>query len=204
MPGPRRALPLLLALVLTGGCGNDTAPDEAADPDPSSSDPATLEAITPAGVAGVVREVVGAERIVSYSAAGESDSVGVQVRLSGRQVLVVTVQVTGDAPIDSCEDIADTAMGGGECETDEDGTILASGTAEAFSDDNTRGSTVLAQSINPESGRVVYALYETYSPTPALDPATVAAIVSDPALAAMTDPATNQAGADIELTAPGS
>ena len=45
-------------------------------------------------------------------------------------------------------------------------------------------------------------LDETYSPTPGLDPATVAAIVSDPALAAMTDPATNEAGADIEMTEP--
>ncbi|MCW2833235.1 MAG: hypothetical protein JWN68_1188 [Nocardioides sp.] len=198
MPASRCALPLLLVLVVASGCGNDTADDPGRTP----SDLRDVEAITPAGVAGVVRKVVGADRIVFYSAAGDDDSVGVQVKLAGRQVLVVTVQTAGDVPVDSCDDISDTAMGGGECETSEDGTILASGTAEAFSDDNTRGSTVLAQSVNPDTGRVVYALYETYSPTPGLDPATVAAIVSDPALAAMTDPATNDAGADIEMTGP--
>lgn len=203
MPGSRRTVPLLLVLALASACGNDRATDNATDPGPPSSDAATLEAITPAGVAGVVREVVGADRIVSYSAAGEGDSVGVQARLGGRQVLVVTVLVNGDVPVDSCEDIAETAMGGGECETDEGGTILASSTAEAFSDDNKEGSTALAQSVDPDTGRVVYALYETYSPTPALDPATLAAIVSDPALAAMTDPATNEAGADIEMTESG-
>jgi len=113
--------------------------------------------------------VLGAELIVSYSAAGESDSVGLLARLAGRQLLVVNVQVEGDAPIQSC-------------------------------DDNTRGSTVLAQSVNPETGRVVYALYETYSRPAGLDAATLTAIVSDPALDAMTDPAVNEAGADIELT----
>ena len=60
-------------------------------------------------------------------------------------------------------------MGDGDCFVDEDGTIVASGTAEPFSDGNTRGSTVLAQAVNPETGRVVYSLYETY---PARRPST--------------------------------
>ena len=62
-----------------------------------------------------------------------------------------------------------------------------------------RGSTALAQSVNPETGRVVYALYETYTRRPPSTPRSSAEIVSDPALAAMTDPATNEAGADIEI-----
>ena len=61
--------------------------------------------------------------------------------------------------------------------------------------------TVLAQSVNPESGRVVYALYETYTRQAGLDPATLSEIVSSADLGAMTDPATNEAGADIEFTA---
>lgn len=204
MPRPRSCrvvLPLLPLLLTVSACGDDGASgsDVGADPAPSTT---SLEAITPAGVAGVVREVLGADRIATYTAAGESDSVGVLVRLDGRQLLVVSVQVTGEAPISSCDDLADRVMREGDCSVTDDGTIVASGRAEPFSDDNTNGSTVLAQSVNPESGRVVYALYETYSPRPALDPRTITEIVTDPALAAMTDPATNEAGADIELTSP--
>ena len=151
----------------------------------------------------MISDVVGADLIESYSKAGEEDSVGVLVQLAGRQVLVVNVQIEGDPPISSCDDLATTAMGDAECSVAEDGTITASGTAEPFSDDNTRGSTVLAQSVNPETGRVVYALYETYSRQAALDPATLSEIVSDPSLDKMTDPATNEAGDDIEITAPG-
>lgn len=199
----RHVLPLLLLLVAAGACGSDTDPDSATDPEPATSTSADLEAITAQGIAGVVREVVGADLIESYAAVSESDTVGVLVKLAGRQVLVVNVQVAGAAPIDSCEDVAETAMGGGDCIVEEDGTIVASGTAEPFSDDNTRGSTVLAQSVNPETGRVVYALYETYSRQATLDAAILTAIVTDPALAAMTDPATNEAGTDIEVMASG-
>ena len=57
-------------------------------------------------MAGVVRDVVGADLIVSYSEAGEDDSVGVLVQLAGRQVLVVNVQVDGrTVPIASCDDL---------------------------------------------------------------------------------------------------
>lgn len=199
----RRVLPLLALLLLgtTSACGDGTDPDTASDLDPSTETSAALEAITAEGVAGVVRDVVGADLVASYSAAGESDSVGVLARLTGRQALVVTVQIAGDVPIASCDDLADTAMGSGDCVVDEDGTIVASGTAGPFTDDNLRGSTVLAQAVNPETGRVVYALYETYSRQPTMDAATLTAIVTDPALAALTDPATNEAGADIELMA---
>lgn len=201
-PRPRLVLPVLALLLAASACSDDdvSGSDAASGPAPRT---AALEAITPAGVAAVVRGVVGADRIVSYSAAGESDSVGVLVRLAGRQVLAVTVQTTGEAPISSCDDLAETAITAADCAVEEDGTIVASGTAEAFSDDNTQGSTVLAQSVNPESGRVVYALYETYSPRAGVDPRTLTAIVTDPDLAPMTDPATNEAGADIELAAPG-
>lgn len=194
-------LTLVLLLAATGACSGESEPDTAADPDPTTSTSAALEPITVQGIAGVVRDVVGADLIEAYSEAGEGDSIGVLVQLAGRQVLVVNVQTAGNAPITSCDDLATTAMGDADCVVGEDGTITASGTAEPFSDDNKRGSTVLAQSVNPESGRVVYALYETYSRQASLDPATLSAIVSSPDLGAMTDPATNEAGADIELTA---
>ncbi len=193
-------LPLLLLLTTGSACGSESDSETASDPAATASTSIALEAITSQGIAGVVRDALG-DQVVSYSAAGESDNVGVVATLTGRQVLSVSVQTQGEVPITSCDDLTNTAMGAADCAVSEDGTITSSGTAEAFSDDNTKGSTVLAQSVNPKTGRVVYALYETYSPTPSLDPATVAAIVSDPALAAMTDPATNAAGADIDLTA---
>lgn len=193
-----RLMTVMLLLAATTACGAE--PDTASDPDPTTSSPAALEAITVQGIAGVVRDMVGADLIEAYSEAGEDDSIGVLVQLTGRQVLVVNVQLTGDAPITSCEDLATTAMGDADCVVDEDGTITASGTAEPFSDDNVRGSTALAQSVNPGSGRVVYALYETYTRQAALDPAILSEIVSDPSLDKLTDPATNAAGADIELT----
>ena len=199
----RPVLPLLLLLAATVACAGEPDPDSATDPEPATSSSAVLEAITAQGIAGVVREVIGADMIESYAAVAESDTVGVLVKLTGRQVLVVNVQVSGEVPIGSCEDIAETVMGSGDCFVDEEGTIVASGTAEPFSDDNTRGSTVLAQAVNPETGRVVYSLYETYARTAALDTAMLVAIVTDPALAAMTDPATNEAGTDIEVTAAG-
>ena len=46
---------------------------------------------------------------------------------------------------------------------------------------------------------MVYASHETYAARPALDAETLTEIVSDPALAAVTDPSTNEAGADINL-----
>lgn len=199
-PRARGALPLLLVLAAASACGSADDGEKAADPATSSTS-MTLEPITAKGVASVVRDALGADRIVSYSAAGESDSVGVLAKLAGRQMLVVNVRVAGDVPITSCDDLSDTAMGAGDCVTDDDGNILASGTAEPFSDDNTRGSTVLAQSVNPDTGRVVYAFYETYSRTAEIDASMLSGIVSDPALAALTDPATNEAGSDIELTA---
>lgn len=194
----RRWLPLVVVLATMAACGDRA--DTAADPRPSPSTPAGFEAITHQGVAAVVRELVGADRIDTFSAAGEDDSVGAMARLSpGRQVLVVTVQVKGDPPIDSCADLDDTAAGSGECTVEEDGTIVASSTGEPFSDDNRTGSTVLAEAVNPVTGRTVLALYETYYATPTLHPRILATIVSDPRLAAMTDPATNDAGAGIVL-----
>lgn len=195
----KRVLPLLLLLATASACGDDSPAGTASDPEPSSS--ATLEAITTAGVAGVVRDIVGADLIVSYAEAGEADSVGVLAKFAGKAVLVVNVQTAGDVPITSCDDLATTAMGAADCSVTDDGTIIAAGAAEPFSDDNVRGSTVLAQSVNPETGRVVYALYETYTRQAGLDAAILTEIVTDPALAAMTDPATNEAGGDIELVA---
>lgn len=199
----RHGLPLLLLLATTLACAGETDPDSATDTEPATSSSPALEAITAQGIAGVVREVLGADLIESYAAVVESDTVGVLMKLAGRQVLVVNVQVSGEVPIDTCEDVAETVMGDGDCFVDEDGTIVASAETEPFSDNNTLGSTVLAQAVNPETGRVVYSLYETYSRSPALDAATLVAIVTNPALAAMTDPATNEAGTDIEVSAAG-
>ena len=115
----------------------------------------------------------------------------------------MSVQTNGDAPVTSCADLSDRMTGPSDCEESEDGTILASGVGEAFSDDNLSGSTVMAQSVNPGTGRVVFALYETYAKRAALDPATLSAIVSDKRLAALTDPTTNEAGAGLDVEAAG-
>ena len=107
----RLVLPLLLLLATTVACASEKDPDSATDPEPAPSSSTALEAITAQGIAGVVREVVGADQIETYAAVAESDTVGVLVKLAGRQVLVVNVQISGEAPIDSCEDIAETVDG---------------------------------------------------------------------------------------------
>lgn len=199
-----RAVSFLLLLLGSGACGEAT--DTASDADTASDGAGTrpdaeLEPITSRGVAAVVRDALGPERISAYSSSGEDDTVGVEVQLArGRDVLVVVVQTEGEPPpVADCDDLAGTGSSDDSCTVTQNGSILVSGTGEAFSDGNTRGSTVRAMSVNPENGRVVYALHETYAARPALDAETLAEIVSDPALAAMTDPSTNEAGADITL-----
>ena len=197
-----RMLAALFLLTLTvAGCAEDTS--TASDPGPTETSTPTLEPITPAGIAAVAQEVLGAEQVAGLRAGGEEDTVALTVRLAGaaRDVLVVSVQTNGDAPVTSCADLSDRMTGPSDCEESEDGTILASGVGEAFSDDNLSGSTVTAQSVNPGTGRVVFALYETYAKRAALDPATLAAIVSDKRLAALTDPTTNEAGAGLDVEA---
>lgn len=210
-----RRLPTLcvasLLLLGAAACGDatDAATDTASDtgsntgsdaPSEMRSDSA-LEPIKARGVAAVVRDAIGPKRIAAYSGTGEDDAVGVQVQLAeGRDVLVVMVQTQGDPPpIANCDDLAGTGSSDDICTVTPDGTILMSRAGEAFSDGNSRGSTVRATSVNPETNRVVYALYETYTAKPALDAETLAQIVSDPTLAAMTDTSTNEAGADIAL-----
>jgi hypothetical protein len=193
-----RVATLLLVLLSSAACGEDTG--TASDIRSETTTDAKLEPITARGVAAVVRDALGAERISAYSGSGEDDLVGATVRLGqGRDVVIVMVQTEGEAPVVDCDDLAATATGAHSCTVAEDGTILAAGTGEAFSDSNSRGSTVRAQSVNPETGRVVLAVYETYASRPALDAETLAEIVSDPDLAAMTDPSTNEAGADITM-----
>lgn len=193
----------LLLLLSSAACGEatDAGPDSASDGLSGTRSDAELEPITARGVAAVVRDALGPERITAYSGAGEDDAVGVEVQVAGgRDVLLVMVQTQGEPPpVAECDALAGTGSGEDNCTVAQDGTILVSGAGEAFSDGNSRGSTLRAMSLNPDTGRVVYALHETYAPQPALDVETLVAIVSDPALAAMTDPSTNEAGADITL-----
>lgn len=198
----RRVPSLCVAsLLLLGAACGDAASDTARDAGSGTRSPNELEPITARGVAAVVRDAIGSERISAYSGAREEDAVGVEVEMTGgRDVLVVMVQTGGEPPpVADCEDLAGTGSEDDRCTVAQDGTILVSGAGEAFSDGNSQGSTVRAMSLNPETGRVVHALHETYSAKPALDAETLAQIVSDPALAVMTDPSTNEAGADITL-----
>ena len=200
----------LLLLLGSAGCGeaadtateSDTGSDAESSTAPSGTrSDAPFEPITSRGVAAVVRDALGSERISAFSATGEDDTVGVEVQIGrGRDVLIVMVQTKGEPPpFAECDDLAGTGSSDDSCTVAEDGSILVSGTGEAFSDGNKRGSTVRAMSVNSETGRAVYALHETYAAAPALDATTLANIVSDPALAVMTDPSTNEAGADIAL-----
>jgi hypothetical protein len=197
-----RLLAALLVLTLTvAGCAEDAS--TASDPGPTGTATTMREPITPAGIAAVVQEVLGADRVAGFQGGGEEDTVALTVRLAGaaREVLAVSVLINGEAPIASCADLSDRMPSPGDCEVSEDGTILASEVGEAFSDDNVSGSTVRARSVNPGTGRVVFALYETYAERPSLDPATLSAIVSDKRLAALTDPTTNEAGAGLDVEA---
>ncbi|MEO6593977.1 MAG: hypothetical protein ABIP94_04415, partial [Planctomycetota bacterium] len=145
---------LLLVTLTLAGCGEDTS--AASDPAPTETSTPTLEPITPAGIAAVVQEILGADKVTELRGGGEEDTVSLMVQLDGvaREVLVVSVQTKGDAPVVSCADLSERMTGAGDCEESEDGTILASGVGEAFSDDNSSGSTVMAQSVNPGTGRV--------------------------------------------------
>ncbi|WP_310528071.1 hypothetical protein [Nocardioides sp.] len=195
-----RILAVLFVLIVTvAGCAQDTS--KASDPGPMQTSTSTLEPITPAGIAAVVQELLGADQVAGFSAGGEDDTVAVEVRFPGaaKDILVVAVQIEGDAPVTSCADLSDRMTGPGACEESADGTILASGVGEAFSDENLSGSTVMAQSVNPGTGRVVFALYETYGKRGVLDPAALSAIVSDERLAALTAPTTNEAGARLDV-----
>src|SRR5215204_6350660 len=147
-----------LLLLSSAACGDvtGTASDTGSDTGSGTTTDVEPEPITARGIAAVVRDALGAERISAYSRSDEVVLAGAEVQVAGGpDVLVVMVQTEGEPPtVADCDDLAGTGSGDDSCTVTEDGTVLVSGAGEALSDGTSRGSTVRAMSVNPETGRV--------------------------------------------------
>jgi hypothetical protein len=218
-----------LALVLTG-CGSHD-PDASGTPTatasasaPASKAPASRtptggprpsanrhkEPITPAGIATVVQDHLGADNIRLFGSYGdEPGSVDLMVGLRSadrRDMFLVSAY--------------SPAQGGGEfgdlgkcprkkrqardmrqvsCHKLDDGTtVLAYLTLSGFSDDNAHGRVVSGTAQSPD-GSVTLAMYETYDSSPPVTAAELSDLLSDPRLTWRTDSAVNDTGHDIQI-----
>jgi len=71
-------------------------------------------------------------------------------------------------------------------------------TPYGFSDDNTKGKTLIGLAAEPD-GRLANAMYESYTPTVGVDPEDLLALMADDRLAWSTDTSVNEAGRDIDI-----
>ena len=67
-----------------------------------------------------------------------------------------------------------------------------------FSDDNARGLVVAGVSVAPDKSTTI-AMYESYDKTAPISVTEVDKLLSDPRMAWMTDPATNEAGNSLQI-----
>ena len=209
---PAAALAALLALGLSA-CSTtanpttsapSTAPTSASST-PSSS-PAHSQKITPDGVAAVVVDYFG-DRVDHFSSvgAGEQSTVAVSVAAAGsgkRDQFSVQVydpnQADGQPGGDGCPPRPKA-----DCRVGADGTAVATLlTKEGFTDGNVDGAVVTASALNPDTGRMVIAMYESWDTTPPVDADDLRRLVADERLAWLTDPAVNRAGKNIDLGRP--
>jgi hypothetical protein len=181
------------------GAGVDAARAPADGSPPAVGSGGVPERITPAGVAAVVSDHLGdaVRRFGTYDP--EEGSVGVLVELRGGSPadhFIVSVwspdQRLGDPEDRSCRPDRGEAPAAGDrtCRRLDDGTIVEVFESEAFSDDGT--------GVFPEGGASL-AMYESYDRSAPLGSATLAALLSDPRLRWLTDPAVNAAGTTIDV-----
>lgn len=218
------ALVLILALLATG-CGNKAA-DTASPPEATTSASATnapaptratsaptggrKERITSAGIAAVVREHLGAQRVRLYGTyGGEPGSVDLMLSLrngGGRDMFTVSAYSPGQGggefgELGRCprSKKATRFMRHIRCHELPDGTtVLAYLVPSGFSDDNAHGQVVNGVSTSPD-GSVALAMYESYDRSPAVSVADVDDLLSDRRLTWRTDPTVNDAGRDIKV-----
>lgn len=196
----------LLLAALTACGSSERKPDE---PQVRSG----TERITAQGVAALVTEHLGAENVRRYLAYGQDEgSVDVMVQLRGadrRDMFVVGVaspdqagqEYPGVTKLDCAQMKGQRGRRGGRlwCEDLANGGVtFVELTPYGFSDNNTEGRTLMGLAAEPD-GRLANTMYESYTPTVAVDPEDLLALMADERLAWSTDPSVNEAGRDINV-----
>ena len=212
------AAALVLAAVLaTAGCGDaagrgkdgEDTTSSSADGSPTS---AAREQITQGGLAALVADHLGKDAIASFGSYGdEPGEVYVMVRLrgSGRAdqfaVSVTSPKQGGPevAAMAKCPTAQQRKRSGGmkefTCHRLQNGTTVTSYLVPSgFSDDNARGLVVTGVSVAPDKSTTI-AMYESYDKTAPISVTEVDKLLSDPRMAWMTDPATNEAGNSLQI-----
>lgn len=198
---------LAIALTACGGSGPDAA-DPAADGS-AGGNPGTGtgegEQITPSGIAVIVKDHLGSDavrQVVTFEP--EPGSVSVMVELQDSTPHNFAVQVyspkhgDGFGKAGRCPPKRQLGREGA-CRVLDNGTSVT--TIEApygFSDDNTEGMVISSTAVTQEDGTGM-AMYESYDDSPAVSGAEMEAILTDPRLTWLTDPAVNEAGQDVTV-----
>lgn len=174
---------------------------------------AGTEPITVQGVAALVEEHLGAANVQQFASFGDDEqSVGVMVRLRGagrRDMFMVGVTSPDGADQEylggtgmACEQLerrSDRHVEQVWCEDLADGGVASvSLVPYGFSDDNKHGRVLMGTGTGQE-GRLATAMYESYTPTVAVEPEDLLDLMADERLAWTTDPAVNDAGRDIDV-----
>lgn len=165
------------------------------------------EQIAPGGIAAVVLEHLGrgaVRQFVTFVPPEESGTVGVIVRLRDRTPHNFSVQLY--SPDQAQEFSAHGAcpakrrgMGVQRCRALEDGTTVSTREpSEGFSDDNVGGSLIVGSVFTPDDGAVL-SMYQSYDDSPAISRADLEALLVDPWLRWLTDPAVNDAGEAVDV-----
>jgi len=198
----------------TSTAGGSASPSPPASASPSrrpKDDKNHRDRITPAGVAAIVQEHLGAERIRRFGTYGDDlESVGVMVELrhDGRRD-IFGVQVYRPQRGKGGLGEAATCPSGRRakriraaetvCEKLPDGTsVMAQLVPHGFSDDNEDGLVISGVSARPD-GTAAIAMYESYDSSPSITVAEVAELLSDPGLTWEPEPSVNEAGRDVDV-----
>lgn len=208
------ALVAALLAVLVTACGSNETTTAAPSPSPGEpadggqADGGQEEEITPGGIAVIVLDHLGRDRVrqvVTFRGEDEEGSVGVMLRLRDRTPHNFGVSVYPPeqaeelgAP-EGCPPKRDRGGESSRCRVRADGTIvMTSQIAEGFSDDNRKGSVIMSSVITREDGAAM-AMYESYDRSPTISAAELEDMLTDPRLTWLTDPALNKAGEAVDL-----